>query len=69
MVFPAGKYEAFRIDIGDSEGKTGGVFCFHLFVCGFYLCGSSGRYKDEFRNVLSNEAYLPLQCLNLIIIM
>lgn len=32
MVFPAGKYEAFRIDIGDSEGKTGGVFCFHLFV-------------------------------------
>lgn len=58
MVFPAGEYEAFRIDIGESEGKN--------WWCVLYppLCFVDSTYsvvpdstKEIFQNVLSEEAY------------
>ncbi len=58
MVFPAGEYEAFRIDIGGSEGKN--------WWCVLYppLCFVDSTYavvpdstKGIFQNVLSEEAY------------
>ena len=58
MIFPAGEYEAFRIDIGESEGKN--------WWCVLYppLCFVDSTYsvvpadtKEEFRTVLSEEAY------------
>lgn len=32
MTFPPGEYEAFRVDIGEAQGKTGGVSYIHLYV-------------------------------------
>ena len=61
MVFPAGKYEAFRIDIGDSEGKNWWCVLFPplCFVDSTYAVVPEDT-KDEFRNVLSNEAYFAI---------
>lgn len=58
MVFPAGKYEAFRIDIGESEGKNWWCVLFPplCFVDSTYAVVPDGT-KDKFYNILSEEAY------------
>lgn len=58
MAFPPGVYEAFRVDIGDAEGKN--------WWCVLYppLCFVDSAYsvvpddtKQKFEDVLSDEAY------------
>lgn len=58
MVFPAGKYEAFRIDIGKSEGKNWWCVLFPplCFVDSTYAVVPDST-KDKFHNILSEEAY------------
>ena len=58
MVFPAGKYEAFRIDIGKSEGKNWWCVLFPplCFVDSTYAVVPDDT-KDKFSSILSEEAY------------
>lgn len=58
MVFPAGRYEAFRIDIGNSEGKNWWCVLFPplCFVDSTYAVVPDGT-KDKFHKLLSEEAY------------
>lgn len=58
MVFPAGKYEAFRIDIGDSEGRNWWCVLFPplCFVDSTYAIVPDST-KEQFASRLSKEAY------------
>ncbi len=58
MSFPPGEYEAFRVDIGDSEGRNWWCvlfppLCFVDSACSIVPEDS----KEIFRNYLSDEAY------------
>lgn len=58
MSFPPGEYEAFRVDIGDADGKNWWCVLFPplCFVDQTYTIVPDDT-KDIFRNVLSDEAY------------
>ncbi len=58
MSFPPGTYEAFRIDIGEAEGKNWWCVLFPplCFVDSAYSVVPEDT-KEQFKNVLSEEAY------------
>lgn len=58
MSFPPGEYEAFRIDIGGAEGKNWWCVLFPplCFVDSTYSVVPDDT-KEQFRDVLSDEAY------------
>lgn len=58
MVFPAGEYEALRVDIGRSEGRNWWCVLFPplCFVDSTYAVVPEDT-KDIFRNHMSDEAY------------
>lgn len=58
MSFPPGEYEAFRVDIGGAEGKNWWCVLFPplCFVDSSYSVVPDDT-KEQFRNVLSEEAY------------
>lgn len=58
MTFPPGEYEAFRVDIGDFEGKNWWCVLFPplCFVDSTYAVVPDDT-KSQFRSVLSEDAY------------
>lgn len=58
MVFPAGKYEAFRVDIGEHEGRNWWCVLFPplCFVDSTYAIVPDST-KEQFHSVLSDDAY------------
>lgn len=58
MSFPPGEYEAFRVDIGGAEGKNWWCVLFPplCFVDSAYSVVPDDT-KEQFRNILSEEAY------------
>lgn len=58
MSFPPGEYEAFRVDIGGAEGKNWWCVLFPplCFVDSAYSVVPDDT-KEQFRNVLSEDAY------------
>lgn len=58
MSFPPGEYESFRVDLGEAEGKNWWCVLFPplCFVDSSYSVVPEDT-KEQFRNVLSEEAY------------